>query len=92
MAGCAGSGTQPLATTEILKELPRVDNSKLSSCWQQRQIAAQNSYLKTVETGKEHVFRAPCDVDPKAKPPPAAAPAKPVAEVDVERARQIASR
>lgn len=90
-AGCAGSSTQVPATTEILKELPRVSNSRAAPCRLQREVAAQNSYLATVEAGKVIVYQAPCDVDPKPKAPPAAKPA-PVAEVDAERARLVASR
>lgn len=56
-------------------------------------MAAQNSYLKTVETGKETVYKAPCDVDPKPAPAPKSAPAgkaPPTAEIDAERARRVA--
>jgi hypothetical protein len=50
----------------LLEQLPTVENSTQSPCWQQRQIAAQRSYIASVKAGKETVFAAPCDVDPKA--------------------------
>lgn len=45
--------------------MPKVDNSTKSPCWQQRQIAAQGSYLQSIAQKKEVVFKAPCDVDKK---------------------------
>lgn len=68
MAGCADKETPPPATSKILEQLPRVENSPRSPCWQQKQIAAQNSYLTTVKDGKETVYSAPCEVDPKPQP------------------------
>lgn len=71
MAGCAGSSIPVPATTEILKELPRVANSRAAPCRVQREIAAQNSYLATVETGAVTVYKAPCDAEQKkAEPAP----------------------
>lgn len=68
LAGCAGKETPLPATTKILDELPKVENSPRAPCWQQKQIAAQNSYLATVKNdGKEVVYVAPCVVD---KPQP----------------------
>lgn len=70
MAGCAGSETPLPATTKLLDDMPRVSNSTKSPCWQQEQIAAQNSYLDSIKTKKEVVYKAPCRVDrPSAKPP-----------------------
>jgi len=43
--------------------LPRVENSTSAPCWQQKQIAAQNSYLASIEQKKEVVYSAPCVVD-----------------------------
>jgi hypothetical protein len=40
--------------------MPKVENSRLSPCWQQKQIAAQRSYIDTVTTGKERVYKAAC--------------------------------
>lgn len=69
LPACADSATQLPATTKILDDLPRVQNSAKSPCWQQEQIAAQNSYLASIAEKKEVVYKAPCKVDPKpAKP------------------------
>ena len=48
--------------------MPRVENSAKAPCWQQRQIAAQNSYVETVKAGKETVYAAPCDLKPSTPP------------------------
>ena len=40
-------------------------NSAKSPCWQQEQIAAQNSYVDAIKTRKDVVYKAPCKVDPK---------------------------
>lgn len=64
LAGCAGqTETPPLATTKLLDDAPRVQNSPRSPCWQQEQIAAQNSYFDTIKNNKETVYQAPCKVD-----------------------------
>lgn len=64
LAGCKGLGETPLPETSlILDRLPVVENSTKSPCWQQRQIAAQRSYVDTVKAKKETVYAAPCDVD-----------------------------
>ncbi len=63
LSGCAAKETPLPATTKILDGMPRVDNSSHSPCWQQKQIAAQNSYVTTVQRGKEAIYRAPCEVD-----------------------------
>lgn len=55
-------------TTSLLTNLPVVENSPKSPCWQQRQIAQQRSYIESITTKKERAFAAPCDVDPKPKP------------------------
>ena len=45
--------------------MPRVANSPKSPCWQQDQIAAQNSYVDSIKGKKEVVYKAPCRVDQK---------------------------
>jgi hypothetical protein len=68
--GLMGGSAIPLpVTTKVIDDLPRVSNSPVAPCWQQRQVAAQNSYLATVRVGVETVYAAPCDVD---KPTPGA--------------------
>jgi hypothetical protein len=51
----------------MLESIPRVDNSRKSPCWQQRQIAAQNTALDTALKKTTQVYKAPCDVDAPAK-------------------------
>lgn len=40
-----------------------MSNSAKSPCWQQEEIAAQNSYIESIKQRKEVVYRAPCKVD-----------------------------
>ena len=61
-AGCAGQSTPLPGTLTLLNNLPRVDNSPDAPCWQQSQIAAQNSYLAGIKQGKEVVYKAPCKI------------------------------
>ena len=63
LPACAGQETLLPATTKVLDELPRVANSTAAPCRLQREIAAQNSYIETIKTGKDTVYKAPCDVD-----------------------------
>lgn len=42
-----------------------MDNSRASPCWQQQQIAAQNSYIETITTKKDVVYKAACEVEQK---------------------------
>jgi hypothetical protein len=69
LAGCGGNATPLPGTTKILDGLPRVQNSPKAPCWQQEQIAAQNSFVETVKNGKEIVYVAPCKIDPKQAAP-----------------------
>jgi hypothetical protein len=63
MSACAAPSTPPPATTDILKDLPRVDNSAKSPCWQQQQIARQNSWMAAATgTDREAAYKAPCEV------------------------------
>jgi hypothetical protein len=50
----------------VLEAVPKVEAHRSNPCWQQRQIAAQQSYIKTAETGKETVIAAPCAPTPNA--------------------------
>lgn len=68
------SATPLPGTTKLLDDLPKVHNSPKSPCWQQREIAAQWSYLDSAKAGKEVVYSAPCDTDkPKEAPAKVAA-------------------
>lgn len=62
---CADPSTQLPGTSIQLDKLPRVDNSREAPCWQQKQVAAQNSYIDTIKSNKEAVYKAPCEVEPK---------------------------
>lgn len=62
-ACAAGNGIPLPGTSKQIDELPRVQNSAKSPCWQQQQIAQQNSYVDTIRTKTEKVYKAPCDVD-----------------------------
>lgn len=62
-SGCVDGAIQLPGTTKLLDDLPRVNNSPKAPCWQQKQIAAQNSYLATIKAKKTVVFKAPCVVD-----------------------------
>lgn len=64
LTGCAEKSTQVIGT-KLIEELPIVENSRVSPCWQQKQIAAQRSYIDTVLTGKERVYKADCSDHPK---------------------------
>ncbi len=70
ISGCAGSAIPLPETTKLLDGVPRVHNSPKSPCWQQQEIAAQNSYFASVKAKKAVVYKAPCDVDvkPESKP------------------------
>lgn len=63
LPACAENGTLLPGSIKLIDDLPKVENSVRSPCWQQRQIAAQNSYIATIRDKKEVVYKAPCDVD-----------------------------
>ena len=42
-----------------------MQNSAKSPCWQQEQIAAQNSYVESIKQKREVVYRAPCAAEQK---------------------------
>lgn len=70
ISACAVKEIPLPATTKVLDNLPRVENSTKSPCWQQQQIAAQNSYLASIKAKKAVVYKAPCEVDVKPEPRP----------------------
>jgi hypothetical protein len=51
-----------VSAAAILGDVPKVENSQLSPCWQQRQIAAQRSYIDSIITGKPVKYHADCKV------------------------------
>lgn len=64
LAGCQTSQSTPAIGAKLLDDMPKVENSNRSPCWQQIQIAKQRAYIDTVRTGKEHVYRADCTEQP----------------------------
>ena len=72
LAACSTLPPTQLAS-KTLSGLPRVQNSPKAPCWQQEQIAAQNSYIDTRIKGRQTAYAAPC----KAEPIPPAAPPQP---------------
>ena len=60
----------PAKIDTIANAVPVVENSTKSPCWQQRQIAVQRTWLAAIK-GRRVTYRAPCDIDPKPKVPPA---------------------
>ena len=69
MGGCAGSATPtPSTSPGVLEAFPPIRNSKLAPCDMQREVAAHNSRVATFKSGREVVYRAPCDID-RAPPP-----------------------
>jgi hypothetical protein len=69
----AASATQAPATTDSVSRVPRVSNSPQSPCWQQIEIAKQNSWFASRKAGKAVIYEPPCLVDPPKPPPPAGA-------------------
>lgn len=61
----------PANAVAVLESIPRVDNSPRAECWQQRQIAAQNTALDQALGKSKKVYKAPCDlgIKPDAAPP-----------------------
>ena len=68
--GIATKQAPPASVAEILRDVPKVSNSTHSPCWQQREIAAQRSYIESGIEGKPKRYHAECtdDAKPAAKP------------------------
>lgn len=58
--GIGSNSNATVSAASILGDVPKVENSQLSPCWQQRQIAAQRSYIESVITGKAVKYHADC--------------------------------
>lgn len=63
--GIATTKPAPANVAEILRDVPEVENSPKSPCWQQRQIAAQRSYIESGIEGKSKRYHAECTDDAK---------------------------
>lgn len=62
LAGCAGQSIpSPSNTAGLLEALPPIRYKRNDLCSAQRGIAEHNSRWQTLKTGKETVYRAPCD-------------------------------
>lgn len=72
LSGCAGSSIPiPLTKPGALEAFQPISNSAKAPCKMQRDVAAHNSAYDTLKTGKPVVYKAPCDLAPKKKAPPA---------------------
>ena len=74
MQGCSWTrltGTEVAitgSTKEILTAVPTVQNSTKSPCWQQKEIAAQQSYLRSAISGKEEIKLSYKEFKPDPRP------------------------
>jgi hypothetical protein len=71
--GTASKTDATVSAASVLKDVPEVENSPKSPCWQQRQIATQRSYIDSVVTGTTKRYHADCK-PPEATPVPASKP------------------
>lgn len=68
LGACAESSIQTLSTNGAIAAFRALPNSRKAPCQIQRAIAEHNSVYATLRSGKETVYKAPCDVDkPEAK-------------------------
>lgn len=65
--GIATNPAPPNASV-VLRDVPEVQNSSKSPCWQQRQIAAQRGYIESATSGKKVQYHAECSDDTKPEP------------------------
>lgn len=69
LAACSTLTLEPQVNNSALVAVPRVENSAQSPCWQQRQIAAQNSWLdNATKKANAAVYKGPCDLHPAPAP------------------------
>lgn len=66
LAGC--ETPMSVTTKGALDSFRPLMMSRKDTCGTQREIAEHNSRYETLRTGKETVYRAPCDVDKKQDP------------------------
>lgn len=65
--GIGTSKDVPANAPAVLRNVPVVENSPKSPCWQQRQIAKQRAYIDSVVSGKAVKYHADC-AEPKPEP------------------------
>ena len=64
LGACAGNVTQiPLTDLGAIKSFKQIPNSKQAPCAMQKAVAEHNSVIATLSSGKETIYKAPCDVD-----------------------------
>lgn len=64
LAGCA-TPTPSLTNGGALAAFKNIPNSPKAPCDMQKAVAEHNSRYDTLKNGKEVVYKAPCQVDPK---------------------------
>ena len=66
LQACVGSSTLiPLTTKGALDSFKPIANSGKAPCKMQRDVAAHNSAYDSLKSGREVVYKAPCDLKPK---------------------------
>ena len=64
LGACAGflatETKVPAEVVEYAKRVPAVENDRKSACWQQRQIAKQQAFLRSTIEGKEVIRYTAC--------------------------------
>ena len=64
LTGCA-IPTQSLTNGGALAAFKNIRNSPKAPCEMQKDVAEHNSRLDTLRSGKEVVYKAPCEIDKK---------------------------
>lgn len=65
LAACGANGTQTVLTDPgALRSYKAIPNSAKAPCIMQKAVAEHNSVHATLTTGKETVYKAPCETDP----------------------------
>ena len=82
LAACATQTPDP-SSNMVTKLFRPVPNYSAAPCEMQREWAAHNSKVASIEAGRAVVYKAPCDVDPK-KPAPVASKVPDGLDAEVE--------
>ena len=71
LAACGTASAIPTASIEgAIKSFKPIPNSKQAPCVMQKAVAEHNSVLATLTTGKDTVYKAPCETDKPAQGAP----------------------
>jgi len=65
--GDTGTANIPANVKAFALKVPKVENSRNSPCWQQKQIARQQAFLESTSTGEIVVRRVVCGKGSKPK-------------------------